>query len=127
VQPFLVKKMKKFSMLTVFPRFHTIDPNTLHQQLEDLLNTHRKELALLLKNKQATWENFIEPLQQLNNQLEIFWSPIEHLHTVHLNKIPISTNATKPLQTATTSTRSLILKEKSSRMLYVTSTWLALT
>lgn len=85
MQPFLVKKMKKNSVVTTFPCFSRINPQVINQQLQQLLAEHRQQLEKLLTQHSVTWNNFIEPLQQLNNQLDHFWGPINYLHTVSDN------------------------------------------
>src|SRR5688500_12153581 len=66
-----------------FPHFSTIKPQQIEAKLMQLLTDNRERLAKILNNKQNnSWEQLIQPLEELHNRLTQFWSPINHLHSV---------------------------------------------
>ena len=50
--------------------------------LENLLQCNLQKIALLTAQVHFTWQNFITPFDDLIDQLDQFWSPISHLHSV---------------------------------------------
>lgn len=65
------------------PSFNKIDPHQIFSQLENLLNLNLKTLENLLStNQHFTWENLMLPLEEMDDQLHRFWSPVAHLHAV---------------------------------------------
>ena len=65
------------------PRFSDIRPADLPAQLETLLNDSRSQVSALLAAGHAfTWENLMAPLEELDDRLEKFWSPVSHLNGV---------------------------------------------
>lgn len=70
-------------MINQLPTFSTINPQTIHQILKDLLKKQKDQInSLLSETTSYTWNNLIAPLEQLNIELQQFWSPISHLHSV---------------------------------------------
>lgn len=81
------------------PDFTAIDPKAITEQLIQLLDTNRQQIAQLLNNtSDFTWENLMLPLEELDDALSKFWSPIGHLNSV-LNSEQLRTayNACLPL------------------------------
>jgi oligopeptidase A len=65
------------------PPFSQIKPEHIVPAMEQVLNDNRIQIAnLLIKSKHYTWDNFIQPLNELNDRLNRIWSPIGHLHGV---------------------------------------------
>lgn len=64
------------------PSFITIDTQQFDQQLENLLQKNLQCIDNLLTQTSFTWENLVHPLEELDNALEKFWSPLAHLHAV---------------------------------------------
>ncbi len=65
------------------PPFSQIKPEYIVPALEQVLNDNRAQIAQLLKTSTPyTWDNFIQPLNELNDRLNRIWSPIGHLHGV---------------------------------------------
>lgn len=54
----------------------------IETQLDFLLKQNRARLKQLLKQKEFSWKNLIVPLEDMEDQLNQFWSPIRHLHSV---------------------------------------------
>lgn len=82
MQYFGVKKMTKNTEKIKFPCFSDIKPEKINEQLQKLLAEHQQKIEKLFTEKELTWKTFIEPLQELNNRLDHFWGPIDHLHAV---------------------------------------------
>lgn len=69
------------------PDFQHIEPSKIESQLQQLLNENRTTLSQLLGNKSAfTWQNLVEPLDDMADRLHQYWSPIVHLHSVADNQ-----------------------------------------
>jgi oligopeptidase A len=71
--------------------FSSIDVSTIVPRLEALINENRQKIAALLeahkeKNIRPTWVSLAQPIEDMNDRLEQFWSPISHLHAVADNE-----------------------------------------
>lgn len=65
------------------PKFSDIIPAGIEPALVSILNTHRKKIeAILAQAKPYTWNNLMQPLEDMSDELNKFWSPISHLHGV---------------------------------------------
>jgi len=65
------------------PQFSHIDVKKFQPHLEAMLKRHLEQIASLLKeNHHYTWDNLMYPLDDLDDELERFWSPFSHLHAV---------------------------------------------
>lgn len=64
------------------PQFSTIKPNEIEPAIKTLLDRNRVKLQALLKQDNYTWETLMHPLEEMNNELDNVWSPINHLHGV---------------------------------------------
>lgn len=70
-------------MLNQLPQFNKILIKDIESQLEQLLSENRKTMDELLdKQDEYGWKNLIQPLDELSDRLNHFWSPISHLHSV---------------------------------------------
>lgn len=73
--------------MNVLPLFSKIKIATVPQMLKTLLDKNKTRCGVLLQNKAGfTWDNLIEPLDDMDDALSQFWSPIAHLHAVCDNK-----------------------------------------
>jgi oligopeptidase A len=71
------------SALVGLPQFSRIDVAGFKIHLEKMLKEHLERIDDLLKqNHHYTWDNLIYPLDDLEDELERFWSPMSHLHSV---------------------------------------------
>ncbi|MBD2857575.1 M3 family metallopeptidase [Spongiibacter sp. KMU-158] len=71
------------SLQASLPKFSTLDPKTFPADCETLLSSARKEVAELVSNSVApSWQNLMAPLENINDRIEQFWSPLSHLHSV---------------------------------------------
>ena len=65
------------------PHFTSITPADIEPALNQLLSNNRDAIQSLLEEKQTvSWDNTIQLLEDLDDRLNRFWSPISHLHSV---------------------------------------------
>ncbi len=65
------------------PNFSNFNLGSFENELASMLDHHLKEIENLLHNKEHySWQNLIEPLEDLEDELEKFWSPFSHLNSV---------------------------------------------
>ncbi|MEN8219252.1 MAG: oligopeptidase A [Pseudomonadota bacterium] len=65
------------------PPFSQIQPEHIVSAIEQVLNDNSSQIAHLIDTAAPyTWDNFIQPLNELNDRLSRIWSPIGHLHGV---------------------------------------------
>lgn len=65
------------------PVFSEILPEQVESTLSALLKNQDQRLQNLLSQKQAfTWKNLMQPLENDEDELHMFWSPISHLNSV---------------------------------------------
>lgn len=68
---------------TPLPAFSRIRPEHVEPAIDQLLADGRKLIARLAAVAgQATWENFVDPIEQEDNRLSRAWSPVSHLNSV---------------------------------------------
>lgn len=68
------------------PQFD-LDIQQFPQQLDAMLKRHLQQIdALLAATQDYTWDNLMMPLDDLDDELEQFWSPMAHLHAVTNSK-----------------------------------------
>lgn len=65
-----------------FIPFSAIKIEEIKPALNLLIENNKKQLNQLLTISEKTWNNFIEPLESLENDLSNFWSPIRHMNSV---------------------------------------------
>ncbi len=68
--------------MTNLPNFFDIDLNSYNQQLSDKLNNYRLCIDVLIRQTSFTWDNLMQPLDNMDDDLSHFWSPVSHLHSV---------------------------------------------
>lgn len=67
----------------MLPTFSGIDPAEIKPKISEILKSNRLKLAELLNQPEPyTWENLMQPLEDMSDELNKFWSPISHLHAV---------------------------------------------
>lgn len=60
-----------------------IDSKHFPDKLNDLLTKNRAKIERLLEQKEPfTWENLFVPLEDMEDELEKFWSPMAHVNAV---------------------------------------------
>lgn len=69
--------------LTGLPPFASILPEHVEPAIDTLLAENRTRIAQLLSAHETyTWDNLIEPLEELDDRLSRAWSPVSHLNAV---------------------------------------------
>jgi oligopeptidase A len=65
------------------PPFSQIKPEHIVPALEQVLNDNRQQIAQLVDStKHFTWDNFVQPLNELNDRVNQIWNPISNLHSM---------------------------------------------
>lgn len=65
------------------PRFASIRAAHIEPAIDQRLAEHRAGVDALLKNTGGrNWDNFIQPLEDLDERLDRAWGPANHLHSV---------------------------------------------
>lgn len=67
------------------PKFNSINPTTINDDLTALLENNKATINTLTEQDTFTWDNLIRPIENLDDKLTHFWSPISHLHSVKDN------------------------------------------
>ncbi|EAQ98868.1 oligopeptidase A [Congregibacter litoralis] len=65
------------------PQFQSILPEHVEPAIDELLALNREQIIQRLESDETpSWENFVEPLELLDNRLSRAWSPVSHLNGV---------------------------------------------
>ncbi len=87
--------------LTSLPPFKQIEPSHMVEAIETIIQDSKvaiNELTDKLKPDSITWDNFVKPLEDINDRLDRAWSPISHLNSVaNSDDIREAYNACLPL------------------------------
>ncbi|MDR9827751.1 oligopeptidase A [Vibrio sp. FNV 38] len=68
---------------TDLPPFSQIKPEHVKPAVEQAIADCRTKIdALLADNHQPTWENLVEPIEQVDDRLSRIWSPVSHMNSV---------------------------------------------
>ncbi len=68
---------------TDLPNFSNFCAANVNPALDSLLEKNLAGIEQLLSdNSQYTWQNLVAPLEEMNDELENFWSPVSHLNAV---------------------------------------------
>ncbi len=66
------------------PKFDHIKPEHILPALQEVLSRSRDVITQLDKQQEApTWDNFVEPLETIDDDLEQLWSPVSHLNSIN--------------------------------------------
>lgn len=69
--------------ITDLPKFDMFHVEHIVPAVDQLLDENRAQVACLVNlDEIPTWENFIEPLEKIDNRFERVWGPIGHLDSV---------------------------------------------
>lgn len=85
----------------ILPDFTAIDPANIATTIRQMLDRHRARLKqILTTNETFNWDNLLAPLEEMNDELNKYWSPIGHLHGVmETESLRKAYNETMPLLT----------------------------
>ncbi|GDY27703.1 oligopeptidase A [Agarivorans sp. Toyoura001] len=64
------------------PPFSKIKPEHVQPAVEQVIEECRTTIDEVLKHSTATWQNFILPLDEVNDRLGRLWSPVSHCNSV---------------------------------------------
>lgn len=68
---------------TKLPIFSTLDLDQIEPQLDALLTKNRAQLKSLLAQKtQPSFDNLMQPIEEMDDALQNLWAPVSHLHGV---------------------------------------------
>ena len=68
---------------TPLPLFSQIKPDHIVPAIEEILAGNKQQIdALTTSLSEPTWENFIDQLDEINDQLAKSWSPVSHMNAV---------------------------------------------
>jgi oligopeptidase A len=71
------------SKKSALPPFQHIKPEHVEPALEALIKSNREQIETLLKeNQHYTWDNLIQPLEDMDDRLGRLWSPVSHMNSV---------------------------------------------
>lgn len=84
------------------PPFSAIKPEHVKPAIEQRLNANRERVRELLASvTEPTWDNFVAPMQQWDDELNQAWSPVGHLNGVlNSDELRDAYNACLPLLSA---------------------------
>jgi oligopeptidase A len=69
--------------MTGLPPFSRIKPEHVEPALDEVLKENRARIdALVHQTAVYTWNDFIEPLEEIHDRLSRLWSPVSHLNSV---------------------------------------------
>ena len=69
--------------MTGLPPFQHIKPEHVEPALKSLIQSNREQLEKLLKdNEHYSWDNLIQPLEDMDDRLGRMWSPVSHMNSV---------------------------------------------
>ncbi|MEQ8939144.1 MAG: oligopeptidase A, partial [Gammaproteobacteria bacterium] len=69
------------------PRFKAIKAEHIEPAIDTLLEENKTGLQTLLdQNDDYSWDNLLQPLEDMDDQLGRAWSPVSHLHSVADNE-----------------------------------------
>ncbi len=80
------------------PDFSSIDTSAINPELDEILKHNNQQIdQLLAENTLYTWQNLVAPLEQLNDTLANFWSPVSHLNAVcNSDELRVAYNQAQP-------------------------------
>lgn len=65
------------------PPFQHIKPEHVVPALEAVIESNREQIQNLIKNNEHyTWDNLIQPLEDMDDRLGRMWSPVSHMNSV---------------------------------------------
>ncbi len=64
------------------PKFSAVNTETIKSELDALLSEYQSVVDQVSTIETPTWENLVQPLEEVGNKLNLFWSPVSHLNSV---------------------------------------------
>jgi oligopeptidase A len=71
--------------ISALPRFSDITPEQIRPAIEHAIKKCKSEIELRLEQDKYSWDNFVAPLEEVDDELSRIWSPISHMNSVVSN------------------------------------------
>jgi len=69
------------------PAFSSIKPEHIEPAIDQLLSKNRQQIEELLDNAEhPTWDNLMQPIEAMEDELHKAWSPVRHMNSVVNNE-----------------------------------------
>ena len=68
--------------MTHLPNFFELDLDNFNHNLKDMLNNYRQRIKNICQQESFSWSNTMQELEDMDDELNQFWSPVSHLHSV---------------------------------------------
>lgn len=82
----LLDMLQSESDTALLPPFAHIEPNHIEPAIDYILDSNRKQLLELLEllelGEGFSWNNFVQPLEEMSDRLQRVWSPVSHMNSV---------------------------------------------
>lgn len=79
----LLDMLQSESDAALLPPFAHIKPNHIEPAIDYILDSNRKQLVELLELGEGfSWNNFVQPLEEMSDRLQRVWSPVSHMNSV---------------------------------------------
>ncbi len=87
-----------YSIQANLPEFSQFNPIDINLQLDKIIQSNQASIKSLLAQKiSPSWDSLIVPLEQLNDELNNFWSPVSHLNAVcNTDALRVAYNQAQP-------------------------------
>ena len=93
----------EYSMQANLPAFSQLVVSEINPQLDKILHNNQQAIDAILQQAQKSdsdcysWDNLVAPIEQLNDQLSNFWSPVSHLNAVcNTDELRLAYNEAQP-------------------------------
>jgi len=70
------------SLKTPLPLFNKIKPEHVLPALNKVLESNQQTIETLTKLEHPTWDNFMSPLEMLDENIQRVWGPVTHINAV---------------------------------------------
>ncbi|MDP5041071.1 MAG: oligopeptidase A, partial [Paraglaciecola sp.] len=71
--------------LSGLPRFSEIKPEHIQPAIMQGIENCKAKINELLTQTTFTWDNLVAPLEEVDDQLSLMWSPVSHMNSVVSN------------------------------------------
>ncbi|MEA3418178.1 MAG: M3 family metallopeptidase [Campylobacterota bacterium] len=71
----------------MFQEFNTLQLETFPEALEQLLDRQREDIQKIVQSDETSYEKVLKPLQDLDDELSLFFTPLSHLNAVSNSEI----------------------------------------
>lgn len=78
--------MTAYQPILELPNFSSVDPESLVERLRLLLDECRSRVDSITAGDGRTWAALVQPMDEIANRINQFWSPASHLNAVRNNE-----------------------------------------